>query len=84
MKTESIDRARASRARRQEAGYRRIEIWVVPADLDAGIEAVAACEPCQPPPDRHAMSWVLGWMRGNEMRLGPSRASIAKSENQEI
>lgn len=84
MKTEPIDRARASRAMRTDAGYRRIEVWVVPADLDAGIEAAAACEPCQPPPDRHAMSWVLGWMRGNEMRLGPSLSANATFENREI
>lgn len=84
MKTEPIDRARASRARRTDAGYRRIEIWVVPADLDAGIEAGSACEPCRPPPGVHAMSWVLGWVRGNEMRLGPSQGVNLKSENQEI
>lgn len=72
----STERVRESRARRTEAGYRRIEVWVVPDDLDAGMEAAADFKPCQPPPDRHAMSWVLGWMRGNEMRLGPSRAGV--------
>lgn len=84
MKTEPIDRARASRARRQEAGYRRIEVWVVPDDLDAGVEAAATFEPCQPPPGVHAMSWVLGWTRGTEMRLGPSQVLTVNSENQEI
>lgn len=80
----STERVRESRTKRAAAGMRRTDVWIVPGDYDAGMEAAADYEPCQPPPGVHAMSWVLGWVRGNEMRLGPSGSAGLKSENQEI
>lgn len=63
------DRKARYRHRREQEGYRQVALWIHQGSAQAGAEAAAKGDPCEPkssPVD--LVSWVVGWAKEKDSK----------------
>jgi hypothetical protein len=67
----SAVRQAAYKARQEQAGKKRVQVWLDEGDWQVGFDAGEARKPSQPDESiRDQLAWFSGWIEGDAKRRG--------------